>query len=93
MRIVFALTLTMLAMPALAQRPDATRMTCQQASALVQREGAIVMNLGGERYDRLVRDEGFCIRGQETHPLFNATRDNPTCMIGYYCRERNYDPR
>jgi hypothetical protein len=93
MRIVLALSLAALATPALAQRPDATRMTCQQASQMVLREGAIVMGLGGDKYDRLVRDEGFCLRGQETRPLFTPTRDNPTCMIGYYCRERIYEPR
>jgi len=93
MRLVLALTLAALATPALAQRPDATRMTCQQASALVLREGAIVMGLGGDRYDRLVRDESFCYRGQETQALFTATRDNPACMIGYYCRERIYNDR
>ena len=90
MRIALALIFTTLVTPVYAQRPDATRMTCQQAAALVQKNGAVVMGLGGERYDRVVRHDGFCERTQFTQPLFSPTLDNPACMIGWYCKEKEY---
>ena len=92
MRIILTLTLIALTTPALAQRPDSSRMTCQQAASLVQREGAVILGLGGDRYDRVVRDEGFCYRGQYTRPLFSPTTDNRSCLVGWYCKDREPYP-
>jgi hypothetical protein len=89
MRLALALTLAALATPALAQRPDASRMTCEQAATLVQRQGAIVMGLGGDTYDRVVRDDSFCYLGQYTRPLFAPTLNNRACLVGWYCKDRD----
>ena len=90
------LTMTLLAVtvqPSMAQRPNAATMTCQQATALVNREGAVVMSLGRDDLcERVVRDRGFCVYGQMTKPFFTRTRDNPACVIGDYCYDRSSDP-
>ena len=87
-----ALTLTALAAcasGALAQgRPSSTSMTCAAAANFVASRGAVVIGTGGDTFERAVAHQGFCLRGQDTRPLFSPTRDNNACFIGYYC----YDP-
>jgi hypothetical protein len=74
---------------ALAQgRPSTTTMTCAAAKSFVQSRGAVVIGTGGDTYDRVVSNQGFCLYGQETKPLFSPTRDNADCHVGYYC----FDP-
>jgi hypothetical protein len=90
MRIATALIVIAISTPAFAQRPDATRMTCQQATTLVQRQGAVILGLGGDTFDRVVRDEGFCERTHYAQPLFTPTLDNRACLVGSYCKERNF---
>jgi hypothetical protein len=89
-------TITLLAIsvqPALAQRPNAANMTCQQAKALVEREGAVVIGLGrDDLFERVVRHRGFCVHGQDTKPFFTRTRDNAACVIGDYCYDKSSDP-
>ena len=73
---------------ALAQgRPSSTSMTCAGAAGFVAARGAVVIGTGGDTYERVVTDQGFCLRGQDTKPLFAPTRDNGACFIGYYCFE------
>ena len=80
-----ALILFCLATPALAQRPDTRSMTCQQASALVANRGAVVLSTGPDIYDRYVASERLCWSGYYGRPAFVPTRDQPNCVIGYYC--------
>ena len=85
--------LAMSLQPAMAQRPNAATMTCQQATELIKREGAVVMSLGrDDLFERVVRDRGFCVYGQMTKPFFTRTRDNAACVIGDYCYDRSSDP-
>jgi len=97
MRTAFALiAILAAAAPALAQhrvkspvqstrRASTTNMTCAAASGLVARQGEAVLGTGGDTFDRFVRSEYLCPTGLFGRPAFEPTRDNPACMIGYYC--------
>ncbi len=69
-------------------RPDTRALTCAQASALVARDGAVVMTTGPFTYQRIVRDGGFCTIETTTRPDYEATRDERQCFVGYRCVER-----
>lgn len=69
-------------------RPATPRLLCAEAAALVAREGAIVLETGPFTYARLVRDGGFCPLPEAPKPAFEVTRDNPTCFVGYVCRDK-----
>ncbi|MEH3120021.1 MAG: hypothetical protein PGN25_21155 [Methylorubrum populi] len=73
--------------PALAQRPSATTLTCAQARAVVQRQGAAVLGTGGATFDRFVRDRSFCEATEIGRRAFVPTRDAPGCFVGYTCYE------
>jgi len=66
-------------------RPSTTNMACKAAAALINRQGAAVLATGKDLYDRYVRSQAFCPTGTFARPAFAPTRDNPQCMIGYYC--------
>lgn len=91
-------TLTLLAVaiavPALAQgRPDSATMTCGQTAALVRQRGALILGTGPLIYDRYVSDRGQCAATQQTKQAFVATRDNPSCFVGFTCIEPDHtDP-
>lgn len=79
-------------LPAAAQpRTPTLRMTCDEASALVRREGTVLLGIGDRRPERFVRDRGFCEITEIAELRFVPTRDNPECPIGYRCREPDYD--
>ena len=79
-----------LSLPATAQaRPNSLSMSCAQAQALVQREGAVVIGTGPNLYDRFVTDAGYCT-SKRSKPAWIATRDNPQCLVGQLCRERRF---
>ena len=80
-----ALLALLAATPALAQRPNTSAMSCQQAAGLVARNGAVVLSTGPDLYDRYVARESFCAAGYYGRPAFVPTRDHPRCPIGYYC--------
>ncbi len=67
------------------RRASTTNMTCAQATAVVTQQGAVVLGTGGQTYDRFVRYESLCPTGLYARPAFEPTRDNPNCLIGYYC--------
>ena len=67
------------------RRASTTNMTCAAASGLVARQGEAVLGTGGDTFDRFVRSEFLCPTGLSGRPAFEPTRDNPSCMIGYYC--------
>lgn len=80
------LVLVPLASPVLAQtRPATPRMTCAASAQLVRQRGAVILSTGADLFDRYVASEGFCPTGTFARPAFVPTKDNPTCMIGYYC--------
>ena len=79
-----------LPLPASAQAmPNSLTMSCAQARALVQREGAVVIGTGPNLYDRFVTDAGFCA-SKRSQPAWIATRDEPECLVGQLCRERRF---
>jgi hypothetical protein len=69
-------------------RPDARRLSCAQAAALVQSAGAVVLTTGPYTYDRYVSSAQFCFRPEVPLPAWIATADTPECFVGYLCRDR-----
>lgn len=69
----------------LAARPDATMLTCRDARALVQQNGAIVLSTGGRRYDRFVDDPSFCEYGEAAYSASVRTLDRKSCFVGFTC--------
>lgn len=94
LRIILTLLAVALAGPAMAQgRPDSAAMTCGQSVALVRQRGALILGTGPLVYDRYVSDRGFCAPTQQAKQAFVATRDNPSCPVGFTCFEpENHDP-
>ena len=81
-------TVSVLAAASVAEaRVDARKLTCQQAQALVQQQGAVMMSFTNTAYDRVVKNRFFCNRGMVTKPQFVQTRDNPKCHVGGICIE------
>jgi hypothetical protein len=68
-------------------RPDSLRMSCSQASALVQSHGGIVIGTGPDIYDRFVVGCTFCPDMSYLEPAWIRTGDNPECYVGYRCRD------
>lgn len=66
-------------------RPDARTMTCGQARALVQQSGAVVLTTGRYTYDRYVASERHCAFAETIERAWIATRDTPSCFVGYVC--------
>ena len=83
--IIATLVLLAGAEPALAQRASTPSMSCRAAASLVVRAGAVVLGTGPDLYDRYVVNESFCPIGSYGRPAFLPTRDNPQCLVGYYC--------
>lgn len=67
------------------RRPDVRHMTCEEAKALVQRAGAIVLTTGQYTYDRYVSGQQHCPMGLYTKDAWVSTRDGQSCRIGYTC--------
>ena len=82
---IATLVLLAAAEPALAQRASTPSMSCRAAASLVARAGAVVLGTGPDLYDRYVVNESFCPIGSYGRPAFLPTRDNPQCLVGYYC--------
>lgn len=74
-----------------AGRPDSRAMACDSARALVQDHQVVVMTTGPYSYARVVSGYGFCERGQYVDATFAPTLDNPSCQVGYICREKIVD--
>lgn len=66
-------------------RPDARAMTCGQARALVQQRGAVVLTTGRYTYDRYVVSKRYCAFAETIRHAWIATRDTPSCLVGYVC--------
>ena len=90
--IVFTLVLG--ANAALAQsRQSTVSLSCGQAQGIVQRQGAAVLGTGGDTFDRFVRDQSFCPKGQILKATFVPTRDAPQCLVGWRCVDNSVNFR
>ena len=56
-------------------RPSTLAMSCAQARALIQWQGAIVLSTGPYTYDRFVRDQGFCPLAEVAEQTWEPTAD------------------
>ena len=86
---VFAVLLALVATAASAQRPSTLGMSCAEAAALVQRQGAIVLGTGGQTYKRFVAHAGYCSHAELTEPAWAPTAEG-RCRIGKICVDRHY---
>jgi hypothetical protein len=72
-------------------RPSTWTMTCDQDRALVQENGAIVLNYDyqGDNvlYDRFVSDARYCDPGEHLETAYVHASDTDSCIIGYVCRQ------
>jgi hypothetical protein len=66
-------------------RPDARRMSCDEAQHVVQQSGAVVMSTGEFTYERFVSNLGACTHGDILRPAWTATADQPQCPVGWSC--------
>ena len=66
-------------------RVDARNLSCGEARALLQQNGAIVFTTGRFTYDRYVAGERFCPVGHVADSAWIPTRDTQSCRIGYRC--------
>ena len=83
--ILSILAVTLVTASLAAARPDATRMTCAEATATVARAGDVVVSTGEFTYERFVASGQFCGRHGVPQPGFSPTRDSPRCQVGYIC--------
>ena len=76
--------------PAFAARPDTVKMTCRDAAALVEQNGAIVLSTGPGLFDRYVSDSRYCGNGERALNAYVPTADKATCLIGNVCRDKDF---
>ena len=67
--------------------------SCSQAQATVAARGAAVIYTAPNIFDRYVAHRGFCAPTQIAKPTLAATYDNPQCMVGNTCVERETESR
>jgi hypothetical protein len=80
------------ATPALAiNRYNSMSYSCQQAQALIGREGAVILRYPANRvknmtlYDRYVADRDFCDVGDYAYQSYIPTKGTPSCPV-FTCR-------
>lgn len=66
-------------------RQSTLNMSCAQAAALVQQQGAIVLSTGRHTFDRFVARRSYCLIGEHAARGWAPTH-NGRCLIGYVCR-------
>lgn len=71
--------------------PQSLDMTCNEAKAMVNRAGAVVIATGPNLFDRYVRDMSACNWGDVTKPAWIKTKDVAQCPIGYTCWDPTTD--
>ena len=83
---ILALTL-LVASPAGAavKRPDATKMTCREATGLVASRGVVVLATGPSTYDIFADSPALCTIAGESNWAYVKTLDNAECRIGFRC--------
>jgi hypothetical protein len=85
-RCLLLLGLYALSTSAAEARTDARQLTCPQVQAMNREQGAAVLTTGQYTYERFVSDYRLCNGRIQTRPARTATRDDPSCWIGYVCR-------
>ncbi|WP_428642704.1 hypothetical protein [Roseibium sp.] len=67
-------------------RPDTRNLTCDQARALVQKRGSVVMTTGTNTFEKFIADASYCMqRSMTLRSRLAPTKDNPSCTVGYRC--------
>ena len=94
--IVLAAVLATVAVPAQAiSRYNSESMSCRQAQAAVQSEGAVIFRYSSARnpsltrYDRYVRHDGYCQWNEYAANAWIPTRDTDECFVRS-CKPRGY---
>lgn len=72
-------------------RYTSTSMTCSKVKAIIEREGAAIMQHRSPRtglplYDRYVKNRLFCPNGQTTDRAYVPASDTPSCPV-YRCED------
>ena len=81
-----AITATLIALgDAAMARPDLRAMTCDQARALVHRNGAVVFTTGPRTYEKFVVARWGCELPYRGTSAYVATKDRKNCRIGFRC--------
>lgn len=86
-RVMMALIVASLfALPQAAEaRPDTRKMTCAQAQAFVNRQGAVVMTTGTHTFDRFVSSPRYCQVAERIQPERVQTSDQRRCLLQWRC--------
>jgi hypothetical protein len=72
-------------------RPSTLSLTCEQARALVNARGAVVLSTGATTYTRFVISSAFCERSETTEPVWARTADAAQCLVGSRCRDEDIE--
>jgi hypothetical protein len=72
-------------------RPDARRMSCAEAQALIDREGAVVLTTGDHTYQRYVSGTAECGHMNAAQQASISTRDDRQCTV-QICGRRYVEP-
>jgi hypothetical protein len=72
-------------------RPSTLTMSCAQAAATVARAGAVVLTTGAHTYERFVASGNFCVAEERAEGARAPTLDDPSCTVGYVCRQREME--
>ncbi len=65
--------------------PNTLNMSCAEATALVNSQGAVTLSTGPNVFNRYVKDEAYCSGGQQTRPQWVQTKDQAQCPVGNTC--------
>lgn len=92
-RVLFAALLTLsaaaAAVPAAAQEnPRSTGMSCAAVAALVNERGQVVFDTGDGNLSRVVNNPSLCSAQDGGAPSWIPSQDQPQCLAGYRCEER-----
>ena len=91
-RLATILVLTVLATGAAAQERVATRtLSCAALQARVARDRHVVLATSETAYEAVHLDSGSCRIDETAAPAFEPTADQPNCLAGWRCRQRNSD--
>lgn len=72
-------------------RPDTRTLSCAQAKALVDREGAITLSTGDVTYQRFVAGSSQCRPLGVARTAYAPTRDDRNCRLQTCRRPRSSD--
>jgi hypothetical protein len=88
MKYVFVMLIAICSIPAMAARPNTTKLTYRDAAGLVDSAGAIVLSTGANTFDRYVANQGFCGNDEVAVNAYAPTLDKDSCLIGLACVDK-----